>query len=63
MSLVEGISEKTAIAAVDALADKLIPEIDPDLQHFAATLGETIVKSLEKVLAGKTLTITIKLGE
>lgn len=63
MSLVEGISEKTAIAAVDELAAKFIPEIDEDLQHFAATFAEGLVANLGKLLAGKTLTITLKLGE
>lgn len=61
--MIEGVTEKTAVAVVDELAAKFIPEIDADLQHFAATFAESLVTNLGKFLAGKTLTITLKLGE
>lgn len=63
MPLIQGIDTKTATAAVDELAAKFEPEIDADLQHFAATFAESLVTSLGKLFAGRTLTFTIKLGE
>lgn len=63
MSLIEGISDKTARAAVDEFAEKVVPELDPEFQHFAEVFAKTLVESLAKAFAGKTLTFTIKLGE
>lgn len=63
MSLVEGISKDTAKAAVDELAKDFAPELDADLQHFAKTFADELVDRLGALLIGKTLTITVKLGE
>lgn len=57
MSLVEGVSKDTAIAAVDELAKKFDPEL------FAKTFAAELAANIGQLFAGKTLTITMKLGD
>lgn len=61
MALIQGIDQKTAVAAVDELAEKFLPEIDEDLQHFAASFAKSLAAELGALIAGKTLVFKVTL--